>query len=195
MVCLTIRSPASLSHLFQGEDNHKEPVMKKLIVILTLASLLISCRNEEKQPEITTNNPVTDNRMMVAEGIIYDVIVKPQSEDDDWENERLAGYKGAGMIDQIFSKIYDGSAQAYEYFTGEKLDPSDIRKMEKKEGYGRENIAKIQFTENWFFNPETLEIDKEIISIVPGYEYRSGDSMIISYRAAFRLDLPPSLPQ
>lgn len=168
--------------------------MRKLFVVIALASLLISCRQEQKPPEIAAVIPAADNRVQVAEGIIYDVIVKPQSEDDEWENERLAGYNGSAMIDQVFERIYEGSAEVYDYFSGEKLNPSDIRKMEKQEGYGRENIAKIQFTENWYFDPETLEIEKEIISIVPGYEYRSGDGLI-SYRAAFKLDLTPASPQ
>ncbi|MEZ5011132.1 MAG: hypothetical protein R2744_05760 [Bacteroidales bacterium] len=96
------------------------------------------------------------------------------------------------MIDRIFDRIYEGSVDVYDYFTGEKLDISDVRKMEKQDGFGRENIGKIQFTENWYFDPASLDIRKEVVSIVPGYAYLAGDSTIISYRAAFRLDILPA---
>ncbi|MEZ5000358.1 MAG: hypothetical protein R2744_05765 [Bacteroidales bacterium] len=64
--------------------------MRKLALFMLLASLLISCRQEQEQAEKPAAVSAGENRVPVATGIIYDVIVKPRSADDEWENERLA---------------------------------------------------------------------------------------------------------
>jgi hypothetical protein len=160
--------------------------MNRILLIVWILILSGSCSRRNEKPDLPT---VEKGDELIARDIIYDVIIKPQSEDDEWEREKLQGYDGAAMIDRIFEAIYSGTVIAYDYHTGEKLTPRDIRNMEKQEGLTRDNIGKIQFTENWYFNPENLQIEKEIISIVPGYESRSSDGMFIGYRAAFRLDI------
>lgn len=160
--------------------------MYRVLFTFLLATFMLSCSDRKAQIPLKGTG-VTGS--LVAEGIIYDVIILPQSGDDEWEVEKTEGYKGSQMIDRIFEAIYDGSVEVYDYHSGELLTRGDIRKMEQQEGFGRNNIGKIQFTENWYFNPANLQIEKEIISIVPGYESRSSDGMFIGYRAGFRLDL------
>lgn len=160
--------------------------MIRILVISAFIILFSSCNNRNKELEL----PVIEEKgEIIAEEIIYDVIVKPQSEYDEWETEKLEGYDGSSMIDRIFESIYDSSVEVFDYFTGEKLSPGDVRSMEKQDGFERNKIGKIQFTENWYFNSQNLQIEKEIISIVPGYESRSSDGTFIGYKAAFRLDL------
>lgn len=166
--------------------------MNRIFILIAIAALLFSCKRGDRD-EISgagKNVETKAARGLIAEGIIYDVIIKPQPENDEWETERLKGYNGNSMIDNIFEAIYNGTIEVYDYHTGEKLKPGDIRKMESREGFEREKLGKIQFTENWYFNPETFDIEKEVLSIVPGYESRSSDGTFIGYRAAFRFDLP-----
>lgn len=154
--------------------------------LLTIVFLLVlSCSDNTP-----VNMPETGGEgMVMARGIIYDVIIKPQSQDDEWEQERLEGYNGGEMIDRIFESVYNGKVRVYDYHTGAEMNPGEIRRMEQAEGNDRSNIGKIQFTENWYFDPASLQLEKEIISMVPGYESRSSDGTFVGYRAAFRLDL------
>lgn len=170
--------------------------MNRLIILTLMSLLALSCstgndrsENSSKSAPIVKSSVVSDSSILIAEKIIYDVIIIPQSEDDEWENERLMGYNGSQMVNDIFDAIYNQELKVFDYFTGSPLSSGEVKKMERSEGLNRDKIGKIQFTENWYFNRESLEIEKEIVSIVPGYESRSIDG-IISYKAAFRLDYP-----
>lgn len=153
------------------------------ITFLLLALTVLSCR----QPDEIA--PMTNERILVAEDIIYDVIIKIPDREDPWEVEKLEGYQGDRMISELFNAVYTENIKAYDYHTGKRLSPDEIRKTELTPGFDRNNIGKIQFTENWYFNPATMDIDKEIVSIVLGYENREIDGTLIGYKAAFKLDL------
>jgi len=154
----------------------------KHIPILIIALSLLGCSNTEV-PENT------GEKILVAEEIIYDVIIKVPDMDDPWEVKKLDGYQGERMVSEIFNAVYEEKVKVYDYHTGEKLSPGQVREKELQQGYDRNNLGKIQFTENWFYNPASMKIDKEVTSIVLGYENRTIDGKLIGYWAAFRLDL------
>ena len=154
-----------------------------VFTLLVLALTLFSCRQSDDI------SPVTDEMILVAENIIYDVIIKTPDREDPWEVEKLEGYKGDRMISELFNAVYTEKIKAYDYHTGKGLSPDEVRKTELTPGFDRNNIGKIQFTENWYYNPATMEIDKEIVSIVLGYENREIDGTLIGYIAAFKIDL------
>jgi hypothetical protein len=153
-----------------------------VITFFLLALILFSCRQSDDI------SPLTDEKILVAEDIIYDVIIKIPNSEDPWEVEKLEGYQGDRMISELFNAVYTEKIQAYDYHTGKKLSPDEIRKTELIPGFDRNNIGKIQFTENWYYNPATMDIEKEIVSIVLGYEDREIDGTLIGYKAAFKLD-------
>ncbi len=152
------------------------------LTALIITAVLLSCKQ-------TGNNTVPGNeKILIARDIIYDVVIKIPNKEDPWEIEKLQGYEGDRMISELFNAVYTGRIKAYDYHTGKKLTPDDVRKTELEPGFDRNNIGKIQFTENWFYNPATMEIDKEVISVVLGYENREIDGTLIGYKAAFKLD-------
>ncbi|MFO7851768.1 MAG: hypothetical protein ACQERS_12565 [Bacteroidota bacterium] len=159
--------------------------MKEIVLIcLCIALTLFSCKQKDDIPSVTT-----DESIPVAENIIYDVIIKIPDRDDPWEVEKLEGYQGNRMISELFNAVYTEKIKAYDYHTGKRLTPDEVREFELKPGFDRNNIGKIQFTENWYYNARTMDINKEIVSIVLGYENREIDGTLIGYIAAFKLDL------
>lgn len=150
---------------------------------LALVLILISCR------QTNDLSSVPNERILVAEDIIYDVIIKIPNSDDPWEVEKLEGYQGERMISELFNAVYTERIKAYDYHSGKRLSPDEIRKTELMPGFDRNNIGKIQFTENWYYNTITMNLEKEIVSIVLGYENREIDGTLIGYKAAFKLDL------
>ena len=155
----------------------------KIIIPFFFTAILFSCNNGNKAVN------VTEQRIQVAENIIYDVIIKIPNYDDPWEVEKLEGYSGDRMIAELFDAVYTGRIKAYDYHTGKKLSPDKVREAELQPGFDRNNIGKIQFTENWYYNTATMEIEKEIVSVVLGYENREIDGTLIGYKAAFRLNM------
>lgn len=154
-----------------------------VLTCLCIALTLFSCKQKD---DISS---VTDERILVAENIIYDVIIKIPDRDDPWEVEKLEGYQGNRMISELFNAVYTEKIKAYDYHTGKRLTPDEVREFELTPGFDRNNIGKIQFTENWYYNTGTMDIKKEIVSIVLGYENREIDGTLIGYIAAFKLDL------
>jgi len=158
--------------------------MNKLIPIFALFVLISSCSNEaERAPQ---DKEINKELIKVAENIIYDVVVETDS-DDAWEMEKVAGYAGEEMINDLFEGLYSGILKARDYHSGKELSARDIKLIEKQEGFERSNIAKIQFTEDWYYNPATKDIEKEIVLLVFGYKTLTEDLAGEGYMASFEI--------
>jgi len=70
----------------------------------------------------------------------------------------------------MFNDLYNRKITPYDYFTGEKISPEKIRKMETEGEFSRENISKIRFEEKWIWNSEKVEMQKQLISMTIAYE-------------------------
>lgn len=162
--------------------------MKIVAFILIAASFLTACKQADQGKEQDKEPATITGSLLVADDIIYDVIIKPPVEDDLWEQEKLMGYNGAAMINDLFDGIYSGEIKAFDYITGKPMSASDIKKIEKREGFERENIGKIQFTEKWNYDPVTNNFEKKINSIIFGYESRTEGMQRTGYLAAFKID-------
>lgn len=153
------------------------------ITCLLITAMLFSCKQAGE------NKIIDGERIPVAEEIIYDVVIKIPDPDDPWEVEKLEGYHGNRMVSELFNAVYTEQISAYDYHSGKRLSPDEVRKKELQPGFDRNNLGKIQFTENWYYNTGTMEIEKEIVSIVLGYENREIDGTLIGYEAVFSLNL------
>jgi len=157
-------------------------------MIILVAVTMFTCNNGNK-----TSDPgpgmgqsgISDNAVLFASDINYDVIVKPPSDGDPWQAERVSGYEGGAMINDIFEKLYNGTITARHITTGEPLKPQDIKTMERELGTDRSLIAKIQFTEDWFYHPSTGRIEKVVKEIIMGYEFRDSQGNLFGYKALF----------
>lgn len=152
------------------------------IILIFLSAVLFSCKQS------ADNDILSQEKVLVADNIIYDVVIKIPTTDDPWELEKLEGYQGNRMIDELFNAVYTEKMNAYDYHTGKRLSPDEVRQAELRPGFDRNNIGKIQFTENWYYDPLTMVIDKEVVSVVLGYEKREIDGTLIGYEAAFKLN-------
>ena len=155
---------------------------KTVITCLLFTAVLFSCKQADD------NKILSEEKILVADNIIYDVVIKIPDPDDPWEVEKIEGYEGSRMISELFNGVYTEKIKAYDYHTGDRLSPGEVRVAELEPGFDRNNIGKIQFTENWFYYPASMEIYKEIVSVVLGYENREIDGTLIGYKAAFKLN-------
>ncbi|HZK93367.1 MAG TPA: hypothetical protein VFC67_04105 [Prolixibacteraceae bacterium] len=102
--------------------------------------------------------------------IIYDTYVINRDSTDSWGDECLSKFSRKKLVDKIFTAVFDGKVTPYDYFTGEKISPEQIRKMETERQFSRENISKIQFEEQWIWDDEKNELLKQVISMTIAYE-------------------------
>lgn len=166
----------------------------RIISILILIFLISgSCnsdrskQNKEANQSSINSKKQAERGILIAKDIIYDVVIIAET-DDEWEKEMVSGYKGDKMIDDIFKAVYAERVNVIDYHTSAELSPNDIKELESDEMYNRENIGKIQFTEDWYYNTSTLMIEKEIKSVVFGYRKGFDDLDRVGYLAAFKIE-------
>ena len=163
----------------------------KNFTILFVVGLMIStsCRNfKSHSPQIIIKHDSVPGSV-IADTIIYDVIIKNPNPEDAWTNECLKNLHHSSLIDSLFTLVYSQQAVAYDYDTQKPLKVKDIRSMEKEESFSRDNIGKIQFTEKWYFDASSQQLQKEVISIVLGHELVNDEGMVYGYKPVFRLQL------
>jgi hypothetical protein len=163
----------------------------KLLAGATLLLLTGACRHSEHQ--VYTNDSVvmhdTTPALVVADTIIYDVIIHNSNPDDAWAAHCLSGLNRGMLIDNIFEMVYSQRAVAFDHETGEKLTIKQVEKMEAGEGFSRDNIGMIQFTEVWYLNPGETTMTKKVLSMVLGYNYYTAQGELIGHKALFRVEL------
>jgi hypothetical protein len=161
-----------------------------LIYILTLSLALISCSRGKDtiNQKVEKDTSVIDaGLIVVAKDIITEVVVNQVPDGDPWEAEKIAGYNGEAMINKLFEDIYNKRLAVYDYHSGLVLTPKEVKKLEEEFNSDRSLIGKIQFTEDWYLDPKTDGIIKDIKSIVFGVELREASGNIYGYKALFQI--------
>jgi hypothetical protein len=160
------------------------------VLMIFILVTINSCKNETK-PGLVKSGDLTISEnpglIAVAKNIITDIIVKPDSTGDPWEVEKVQGYDGKKMYEKLFDNIYNKKLIVYDCLTGKPLSPGDIKKIEKDYGSDRSKIGKIQFSEDWYFDPQTNQIRKEIKSVSFGYEIMQEKGLPNRYKPLFQI--------
>ncbi len=174
--------------------------MKQSKILITAGMIIIagfvSCRQEKTNrkimPEFHASADTCIGGTVFADHIIQDIIIKNNNPDDMWAEECLKGMQQKALVDTLFSMVYAGKAVAYDFDTNEKLTLKQIRKIEKKEGFSRDKIGKIQFVESWYLNTSSATMTKNVSSLVLGYETYDSQGEFRGYLPVFRIILNPN---
>ncbi|MBN1596763.1 MAG: hypothetical protein JW894_00570 [Bacteroidales bacterium] len=155
-----------------------------------LLLISISCKHTNKK--ITDAIIIKQDSIygeLIADTIIYDVVIRNPDQDDLWETERLKLLQHSRLVDSLFKMVYEEKVTAYDFFTNKVMKVMDVKKMEQEEGFTRDKIGKIQFTERWYFSSTNGLFQKEVISVVLGYEVEDDNGFIRGYKPVFKLFL------
>jgi hypothetical protein len=164
----------------------------KISAFLSIVFLLIISCNKNKVNETHTVSKVYNDSVygpMVADTIIYDVIIHNTNPEDLWAQQCLQYMNQTMLIDSLFSLVYDNKIVAYDFFENKALSIKDVKKLEEESGFKRENIGKIQFTERWYFSPAEKRFRKDVISIVLGYDLFNEEGSVRGHKPVFKLFL------
>jgi len=128
--------------------------------------------------------------IVVADTIIYEVIITSPDPDDAWKTKCLGRLQRRVLIDSIFSLVYQNRAVAFNHETNEKLTRKQVEKIESVKGFSRDDIGMIQFTEAWYLNPGKITMTKKVLSLVLGYNfYLSESGELFGHKPVFRVEM------
>lgn len=176
--------------------------MKK-ITNLSLIFLLVyffnACKNQNPdQKEKINIAPVktgafyetylnSNNSVIIADTIIYDVVIKNAFPEDDWQEFCLKNVDRTALANIIFNAIYNGKLTAYDYQQEKPMTIKEVQELEKE--YSRDKIAKIQFIEEWYFDEKEMKMGKRVNEIMLAYELNNFDGEIRGYKAGVKVYL------
>lgn len=119
--------------------------------------------------------------------IIYDTYIINRDSTDLWGDECLSNFSRKKLIDKVFVAVFEGNITPYDYFTGEKISPEQIREMETDSVFSRDNISKIQFEEKWLWDDAKNEIQKQVISMTIAYEVFDNEGKSRGQKPIFKI--------
>ncbi|MFO7922753.1 MAG: hypothetical protein R6U58_03605 [Bacteroidales bacterium] len=160
-----------------------------IITVSILSLSLYGCgeRIPEQKAPVVPRTPL--NIAIIADTMTYDVVIKNPNPDDLWTEESLSNLKRDALIDLIFDAIYSKNLVPYDFFSKKALSVKDIKRLEDDPEFSRENIGKIQFLEEWYFDEENLRMEKRVNSITLGYEVFNLAGELRGYKPAFLIEL------
>jgi hypothetical protein len=163
----------------------------KIMLAICLTILFTACRKHST--ELSAPAPAAKSGLPsgieVADTIIYQVIISNPNPEDTWTTSCLRGLNRKGLVDSIFSMVYDGRLDAVNRETHEKLTMKQLKDMEKADGFSRDKIGMIQFTEAWYLDPADRTMSKKVLAMDLGYDYYSGEGELVGYKSLFRVEL------
>ncbi len=161
--------------------------MKQCILITLLIYLFVTGCNKTSERTIIVNSLLEIRaENIIADTIIYSVIIRNFDKNDTWAEERLKYTQADKIISTIFDKVYEGKIQAYDYFTNSPLSIEQIKKLENFEDFSRDLIQELQFEEIWFMNDQVDWFHKEVLSINMGYAVYNSDGTQRGLKPVFR---------
>ncbi|HLW07271.1 MAG TPA: hypothetical protein VKY45_06885 [Marinilabiliaceae bacterium] len=172
--------------------------MKQIISIIPLIYLFVSGCNKTSERTIIIHSPLeisTEN--IIADTIIYSVIIRNFDKNDTWAEERLKYTQADKIISTIFDNAYEGKFQVFDYYTNTPLSIEQIKSLESSEEFSRDLIQELQFEEIWFMNDQVDWFHKEVLSINMGYAVYNSDGTQRGLKPVFRFrfDQNPTHPQ
>lgn len=124
-----------------------------------------------------------------ADTITYDVIIKNPDSTDQWKEKCLSNLNRQAFIDKLFAQLYKENLKAYDFSSGQLLQPSKLKKLEANKEFSRSKIGKIQFKEKWYIDFSSGQMYKKVHSIILGYETYNAQGDIKGYKPLFKINL------
>ena len=159
--------------------------MKQLSFIAVLLFIFFGCDNQPKETfQMEADQP--ENYEVIADTIINYVIIK-NPDNDEWTTYCLRKLDKNSLVNYIFDAVYAEELTPYDFFSETVLTIKDIKELEKDSEFDRNNIAKVQYEEAWYYNKQKNTMIKKVHSIMLAYEIYDNFGEIKGYKPAFKV--------
>jgi len=160
------------------------------LTLVCLALILAAGACKQSPADSAPSLPVTSEAgTLVADTITYDVMITNPDPQDTWTTKCLSHLNRRVLIDSLFAAVYEGRAIAYDFETLEKLTPARVQQLESEEGFSRDQIGKIQFTEAWYIHASGHSMTKQVLSVVLGSNYYDSEGNLFGHKPVMRIVL------
>ena len=158
---------------------------KILSGIFIFSTIFASCNKPE------TNNPKVkigdeSNYAVIADTIINDVVIK-NPDNDEWTDYCLRNLDKETFVNKLFKLVYSGELTPYDFFLDTPMTIEEVKTIEKDPEYNRDNIAKVQFEESWYFDFENHKMMKKVQSVMIAYEIYDNEGKVKGYKPVFKI--------
>jgi hypothetical protein len=167
-----------------------------ITVILYLIINIIACKSENgntenlnKTPEIQIQSDILiagKEAVKIADSIMYIANVQNIDPEEAYYMDKwLGGAKIQVLAELIFNAVYDGKLKAYNYMSGNEMTIEDVKALDAQ--WNRKDIGQILFTEDWFFDSNSLKMYKQVNSVMLAYFRYNEDGELIGNQAGIRV--------
>ncbi|NBC82084.1 MAG: hypothetical protein GVY19_01755 [Bacteroidetes bacterium] len=167
---------------------------KRVILILFITAISFqACKQSNDQVPVVSEKVDSlsantgNNEIIIANPIVYDVIIENLNKDDLWQEESLKNFSRQLLVNQYFQAVYNGEIEAYDLFTDQKMSREELKEFEQTVEFDRSKVGKIQFYEQWYLDTTTYQLRKQVKELVFGYHKLTTDSVMVGYKPVFRI--------
>ncbi|MDD3737814.1 MAG: hypothetical protein PHP31_00780 [Lentimicrobiaceae bacterium] len=168
-------------------------------------TLIVSCKSDK--------NKVGDE---LTKRIQYDVPICDVSADSYWWINNIEGIKREEFVKHIFKQVTDGNVVAHDIFSYRQLSAEDVKTIIRRvdtisvmsaqppyelvdtvliKEISVQDITKIRFLEEWYFDKKTLQIDKKVKGICPVVEIYNEDGTFRGNKPLFWIFTDDTYPK
>ncbi|NJO87705.1 MAG: hypothetical protein HC831_01165 [Chloroflexia bacterium] len=150
-----------------------------IIILFVLG--FVSCKNQSSKNDSNDINKIeiregtfygtglnSSNAVVLADTIAYDVTIKNPDPEDNWTEEDLKGMDELALANIVLNAIYNGRLTAYDFQTEEPMTIEQVKELEAE--YTRDNVGRMRFIEEWYFDEKNLQFGKRVNAIMLAYE-------------------------
>ena len=158
----------------------------KLLFVFFITIIISACNNDHaaKKPKVQIGDE--SNYAVIADTIINDVVIK-NPDNDEWTDYCLRNLDKKTFVNKLFKLVYSGELTPYNFFLDTPMTIEEVKTIEKGSEYNRDNIAKVQFEESWYFDFENHKMIKKVNSIMIAYEIYDNDNNVKGYKPVFKI--------
>ncbi len=159
--------------------------MRKLISLLIfLPYFFVGCSKTDKPKSTNTKQSLSGDIAVIADTIVYDVILRNIDTSDVWEAECLQYLNQKSLVNYLIDGVYNGKFIAMEFMGDKVLSIDDVKAIEQESGFSRDRVSKVQFRERWFID-SAGNFQKQIINYTLGIEVYSKQNTFLGHEALF----------
>ena len=162
-------------------------MFKKTLYLFLLSFSILSCQSESGKKEAPTVS--ANSGIIVADTILYPVDIINLDTTNTWASSRLRNLEHQKLINLLFEAVYEGKAQALDYYNREPIPVEKVKEMESSGKFDRSQTAQLQFEETWRVDPQAGTMTKDIQSVLLAWPVLDREGNLQAYQAGFVIKL------
>lgn len=163
--------------------------MRRLNFIVGLVALITtisSCNNDKPSVSALSTKTNPEGSFVLIDSLVYGIATHPSENIDSTEYEAFKSFLQEKLINYVFEQIYTGKLKAFDFATDKELTIKEVKELEKKQGFSRSKVGKVQFDEQWYFDKHGV-LYKRVNSMTFGVESYSNAGNFVNYNALFKV--------